>query len=342
MINDLIKNLSLPPLADKNTMLDILLREEYGYLPKHDGICFSQQKVSSSFKNLFGGKAIRQNVLVTATFGDKEFSFPIEITTPNKDGKHPFFVYIAFKTALSSVYMPLEEVIDSGFGVAKVCYVDVTSDDGDFGSGLAGVLYPDGKRNPSDAGKISMWAWAASRALDYLETTDFADTDKVTVCGHSRLGKTALLAGATDTRFFCAHSNDSGCSGASLARNNKGETVAVICKNFPHWFCENYYKYADNEKQMPFDQHFLIACNTPRYVYVSSASEDLWADPENEFLSCIAASSAFEKGLICNNEIPSPFSKFHQGDIGYHIRDGRHFHSRQDWQCCMEFIKSKI
>ncbi|MBQ8605776.1 MAG: hypothetical protein IJ408_03485 [Clostridia bacterium] len=342
MITELIKKRNLPPLADKEEMLDVLLREEYGYLPKHTAVSFSQQKVPSACKNLFGGKALRQNVLVSASFGDAEFSFPIEITVPNKEGKHPFFVYISFVTALSSVYCPLEEIIDNGFGVAKVNYTDVTSDDADFTNGLAGVLFKNGKRTETDPGKISMWAWAASRALDYLETTDFADIDKVTVCGHSRLGKTALVAAATDTRFFCAHSNNSGCSGAALARDNQGETVGVITKNFPYWFCENYYKYAENEKEMPFDQHFLIASIAPRKVYVSSASEDLWADPENEFLSCVAASPAFEKGFVHENAVPSPFTKLHSGDVGYHIRYGRHFHSRQDWQCCMEFVKSKF
>lgn len=341
MIKQLLIEKNLPPLTNREKMLDVLLREEYGYLPKHTDIQFTQQKVSSIYKNLFGGNAIRQNVVATADFNGKSFSFPIEITVPNKEGKHPFFVFLAFASSPSSLYYPLEEIIDNGFGVAKVTYTDVTSDDADFTNGLAGVLFENGNRKDSDPGKISMWAWAASRALDYLVTTDFTDTDKVTVCGHSRLGKTALLASATDERFFCAHSNNSGCSGASLARGNKGETVGIITKNFPHWFCENYYKYAEKENEMPFDQHFLLASIAPRYVYVSSAGEDLWADPENEFLSCVAASSAFDNGFVYENAVPSPFSKFHIGDIGYHIRQGRHFHSRQDWNCCMEFVKSK-
>ena len=334
---------NLPPLLSKDEMLDILFSQEYGYLPKHTLVEFEELEVSKSYRKLFGAKAVRKNVLVKAYFEDKEFSFPIEITLPAKEGKHPFFVYISFKTALSSVYMPLEEIIDSGFGVAKICYVDVTSDDNDFTNGLAGVLYENGKRNPTDAGKIAMWAWAASRTLDYLETTDFADLDKITVCGHSRLGKTALLAGATDPRFFCAHSNDSGCSGASIARGNTGETVAVICKNFPFWFCENYYQYADNETSMPFDQHFLLASVAPRCVYVSSASDDYWADPENEYLSCIAASPAFENGFaVTDEDFPSPLYKSHSGDIGYHIRRGAHYHSREDWNMCIEFLNSKF
>ena len=140
--------------------------------------------------------------------------------------------------------MPTEELVDNGFAVLSFCYKDVTSDDGDITDGLAGVLYEDGKRGPTDAGKIAMWAWAAHRVLDLAENFEALDMTRAIVCGHSRLGKTALLAGATDERVFVAHSNDSGCSGAAITRDKDGEKVSDITTRFPYWFCENYYKSA--------------------------------------------------------------------------------------------------
>jgi hypothetical protein len=186
-----------------------------------------------------------------------------------------------------------------------------------------------------------MWAWAAQRVMDYALTLDRLDPARGTVCGHSRLGKTALLAAATDTRFACAYSNDSGCSGAALARGTKGETVKDICERFPFWFCENYKKYADNEENMPFDQHYLIACIAPRYVHLGSASDDWWADPKSQYLSCVAAGEAFENGFKYENRLPQIGDCFIQGDVAFHMRKGLHYYSREDWLKSIEFINSK-
>lgn len=342
MLSDLIKTRGLPPLRARGEMLDLLLSEEYGYpVPKPDSIEFSVRENTRA--HFCAGKAFLDLIDVRVAFGDKSFSFPVKLSRPCADGRHPFFIHINFRDAVPDLYMPTEELIDNGFAVLSFSYLDVTSDDGDFTNGLAGVLYPDGKRGSRDAGKIAMWAWAASRVMDYAETrADIFDLSRAAVCGHSRLGKTALLAGALDERFSFVYSNDSGCSGAAISREKQGESVDKICTRFPYWFCEEYYKYGDKVDTMPFDQHWLIASIAPRFVLVGSAAEDIWADPESEMLSCLAASPAYEAlgfdGFVGEDRSPVAGDAWLDGRIGYHIRKGEHYFSRTDWHRLIAFV----
>lgn len=335
MLKELLKERALPPLCSREEMLEILLREEYGYLPpKPDRLSWTEEVF---IKNFSAGKAVVYKVTLKAEFGEKEFSFPIYATLPTKPGKYPFFIHINFRPEVPDRYMPSEELVDNGYAVLSFSYLDVTSDDGDFTNGLAGVLFENGQRKPTDPGKIAMWAWATHRVLDYAESVDCLDPSKAIVCGHSRLGKTALVAAATDERFYCTHSNDSGCSGAAISRGKVGESVAAITKKFPYWFCENFYQYADREGEMPFDQHFLIASVAPRLVHVASAKEDTWADPDSEFLACVAAGDDF----ICADRLPVPGDAFHEGRIGYALREGTHYFGRKDWQNLIDFLNNK-
>ncbi len=342
-MENLITERKLPPLLSREEMLEILQREEYGFMPPPpEEISFSKKPLRND--NVFAGKGKLWEISISCTVKNKNFTFPVTLMLPERKGPYPFFVNINFEKNIPNFYFPAEEILDSGFAAFNLYFNDVTADNGDFTDGLAGVFYSDGKRNNTACGKIALWAWAASRVLDYAETEPRLNMSKACVCGHSRLGKTALVAGAFDHRFRFVHSNDSGCSGAAIARENTGETVCDICRVFPYWFCENYKKYADNEKEMPFDQHFLIASIAPNFVSVASASEDDWAHPENEQLSCFAASPAYESlgltGFICDKKAEIG-EKFFDGHIGYNLRKGRHFFSREDWNNFIAFINSK-
>ncbi len=335
-----IENIPMPSGMDKAQILDLLLREEYGYLPeKPSEMAVETVVVDESF---CAGKANLVTLKLSCTLRGQKFSFPVHYTRRVAEKKSPCFIHINFRDAVPDRYQPTEELVDNGYNILSFCYEDVTSDDGDFTNGLAGIVYPDGKRDAHDCGKIGLWAWAAMRVMDYAVTCSELDGKRISVAGHSRLGKTALLAGALDERFYCAFSNDSGCSGAAISRQKLGETIGLIHDRFPFWFCENYAKYIDNEDALPFDQHFLLAANYPHRVYVASAAKDWWACPENEYAACLFAAPYYnEKGLetCLADEMPAVGSGIGSGYIGYHIREGRHYFSREDWLRYIKYLQ---
>ena len=232
---------------------------------------------------------------------------------------------------------PAAEMLSRGYGLATAYCGDIFPDhpDGRADSVLPSLGRPvEGELAANEPGAIAAWAWGLSRILDWLNTVPDVDSDRVIVVGHSRLGKTALWAGACDQRFAMVVSNESGCGGAALSRRNYGETVGVITSRFPHWFCPSFGSYAGRELELPVDQHTLLAMVAPRPLYVASAEGDRWADPRGEFLSAEAVGPVWKlygRTGLGTHEYPELGRSV--GDyVRYHVRAGKHDLLLEDWE----------
>lgn len=259
-------------------------------------------------------------------------------------GNTPHFDPESTRGSEHSRWIP-ETLVAEGCALATAYYGDLEPDDAEgWKSGLRAALSPSGAGTvwrPEDWGGIGAWAWGLSRILDYLHTDAEIDATQCAVIGHSRLGKTALWAGARDPRFSIVLSNNSGEGGAALMQRNFGETVAIITSRFPHWFAPKFSTYAQNEHACPVDQHLLVALAAPRPVAIGSAEDDRWADPKGEFLSGWHAGPVYtllgKEGL----PTPEPPGPGHPvgNHIGYHLRKGPHDITSEDWAFYLRFCK---
>jgi hypothetical protein len=240
----------------------------------------------------------------------------------------------------------IEQAIARGWAVATFYHGDVDPDTWTTSEGIRG---PRSKAASSEAGEytwgtLRAWAWGLSRALDHLVAHPGIDGERVVVHGHSRNGKTALVAGAYDQRFAGVISNHSGCGGAALSRPARGETVQVIVSGIGYWFTEAFWSFADREAHLPLDQHFLLALVAPRPLLVCSAIEDEWADPLGEFQAVQAAAPAWE--LFGH----APFKAESFPETGqlvgeraaYHVREGKHSVLSKDWALWLTWAERHV
>lgn len=306
-------------------------------------------RILNEDKAAMGGKAHLKEVEISVSNRNEMARIYLVLFTPNSQRqKVPVFLLINNRSARNTApardtlsgFWPAEEVIESGYGIAAFQVADAAPDNKEhYKEGIL-RLFPGITDKPNGMRAIGAWAWVASRALDYFETDPQTDASKVVVVGHSRGGKTSLWAAAQDPRFAMSISNNSGNTGAKLSRRNFGESVETINRVFPHWFADNYKKYGGKESELPVDQHMLISLIAPRPVYVTNATEDLWADPTGTYLALKHAEPVFnlfsEKSKLPLTQ-PLPDTPFIQKPLGYHNRTGKHNMTSYDWKQFVRF-----
>lgn len=304
---------------------------------------------------MMDGAALRKRVMITVKGPHGTLTFPVTAFIPTQTKRPvPAFLLICNRPpsknidperAVKSPFWPAEEIVARGYAALAFHNGDVAPDTNTGNTQGVFALYEKPGQHALDGwGTLSAWAWGASRVMDWIETEPLLDAKHVAVVGHSRGGKTALIAGVTDPRFAMVCSNDSGCSGAKLNKMNlpESESIGVINTRFSYWFCSNYIAWSNRDKAVPHDQDEFLALIAPRLLCVASATEDHWAGQRGEFEAARRASVAWQeagtKGLVAD-VFPAPETPLQEGSVSYHLRTGKHDLTSYDWKCYMDFAK---
>jgi dienelactone hydrolase len=250
----------------------------------------------------------------------KQVSYHLMVTVPSGNGPFPAIVrgdlcWGPVKPEIAA------DVAKRGYLLAQFDRTEIVPDKKGERNVGAYLVYPE-----QDFSATAAWAWGYHRVIDYLQTRDDVAKDKIVVTGHSRGGKTALLAGLMDDRIALTVPNNSGCGGAGCYRfqADKSEAIENITKSFPYWFQPEFTKFIGKVDRLPIDQHSVKAAIAPRALLSNEALGDLWANPEGTQVTHAAAKVVYDW--------------LGAGDkIAIHYREGKHEQNLQDWRTLMDF-----
>ena len=247
---------------------------------------------------------------------------------------------------------PIGTILANGYAVMSACYCEISPDPYRYERApytqnpfaYTGVFELWGARSEErgdDIAALGAWGWALSRGLDLAERIPELDAKRSIVTGWSRLGKAALVAGARDERFRVVAPIQTGGGGCPLLKRDYGENTSTLNRDFTHWFCPNFVKYAEEPwRTMPFDVHLFLSCIAPRTLLVMGF-DDRWYDTEGEYLALKAASPVWRflgKDAMPDVPWPDDYDLSAVGrDLGYVRRDGTHGMSAYEWKWIMDF-----
>ena len=228
---------------------------------------------------------------------------------------------------------PVAEILAHGYALAFIYAGDIVPDSAAAADEALDELSAD-----VQTGAIAAWAWAYSRVIDVLEADDRYDPQRMAVWGHSRNGKSALLAAAFDPRIDLVIAHQAGTGGTTLTRSDAGESVAQITQAYPYWFNDRFATYAGREEEIPVDQHQLIGLMAPRPLLIGGAWRDQWSDPGGSWRAARGANPVYalygSEGL--EQDGLGAFEP--EADIAVFMRRGLHGVNAADWRHFLAFL----
>jgi hypothetical protein len=332
-------------LKQREFIKAMLTHYQYGTMPPSPQNVGIKETLS---EEIFDGLATRKLYTLTIQRNGRSLDFHFGIIKPEGDG--PFSVIIKNDREVPDPINQDHKRLQAGtlgipnealFEAIKRDYIYCAYNRENLGTDISGEfeknrdngvfpLYPE-----YDWGTIAAWAWGYQLIIDYFETLDFVDMEKVVVTGHSRGGKTAFCGGIYDERIAITAPSSSGLGGTSSHLfdelksagnpNQPPQIIAMHIASNPHWWTAEYYKLSGYEPKIPFDAHYGKAVIAPRAFFNTHSYQDYHANPLGAWLTSEAAKKVYKWLGVENN-------------IAMHFRTGGHAQSLIDWFCLARFL----
>ncbi len=323
--------------ARRDEMKAILEYYELGHAPPPPGnvkgkIIRSQDLLDSTV----------QYRLVHLSFGSHhQLGLDIAIFTPATGGPFPTIINPSFfmtpgvnltnnPAGAVANYPGFTDALSRGYAIVTWHYTECGEDNSNF---LASSYFP---AYPGyDWGELMGWAWGLSRVVDYVETQQFADKDKIIALGHSRLGKLTMVATAFDDRIALGVPVGSGCAGTGAFRacgpeRGGKQGIESITSLAPYWFTPRFKQFARHVYKLPFDEHWFVALTAPRPWISIEATDDQYCVPNAVKQTVLAAKPVYV------------FLGVSPDRVGVNYERHRHALTSGDWNAALDFADQQL
>ena len=346
---------ALPADFDTDHVRTVLETELYGPWPGN--LPFSMDQVRIVDANYLDGRGTLEEAMVTIGTGETARTFPVVIAYPAIASERPVPLIISqtfsdncsvfpndavtargdelcdgsnmtgfvgfLATQIFGTYIaeaPVERYLDAGLAYASFYGSSLVPDQKEAGPAVMQALQP----GPAPTSTLMAWAYGFHATASLFGEDDRIRADAITAMGHSRYGKSGLIALAWSDKVAATLAHQSGFAGAASSRSTTGEGLERMARTYPHWLRPGLAGDLESGWQPTYDQHYLLALSAPKPMFLGNARRDVWSDPNSTYRIAQAADAAYEAAGVAGL-VDEGMRAFHpQAEIAYWLRTGGH------------------
>ena len=321
----------LPVSADEARIIDANYLDGRGTLEEVT-LTIGEGQTARSFPVVIAypnqAKTARVPLIISQTFSDNCSVFPNDPVTEfggavcdgsNMTGAVGFIATNIFGTYIA--YAPIERYFDAGLAYASFSGWSFVPDTNGSAQDVMATLSP----GPQPTSALMSWAYGFHAAAEIFGADPRIQAEAIAAMGHSRYGKSALIASGWSDRIAAAIAHQSGFGGGSSSRSTTGERLDRMAKSYPHWLRPDLGQQLEDGFQLTLDQHFLLALSAPKPIFLGNGRRDVWSDPNSSYVLAKAADLIYESRGVSGLPDGNDMRRFDpSAEISYWLRIGGH------------------